>query len=227
MAATAPQLDPDANPDATPEAPATLEAVREALRTHVPERQPDKGQRRAAVAVLFRCREGALELFFIKRAEHPRDPWSGHMAFPGGRVDAGDDSSLAAAIRETREEVGFELDHAGRLLGRLDEIVAVARGRRLPLVIEPFVFEWQGDALPRPNAEVEAAHWIPVADLLDPQHRSTLAYEFEGTVYDLPCFRVASRVIWGLTYQMLMRLFAAVGWPRPSMQHPHFRTQPK
>lgn len=220
MAATAPQLDPDANLEAL----VTLEAVRRALHTHVPEQQPDKGQRRAAVAVLFRWREGALELFFIKRAEDPRDPWSGHMAFPGGRVDPGDASSLAAAIRETREEVGFELDHAAQLLGRLDEIVAVARGRRLPLLIEPFVFEWQGNALPRPNAEVEAVHWIPVAELLDPQHRSTLRYDFEGTRYDLPCFRVAGRVIWGLTYQMLMRLFAALGWPRPSMQHPaHIR----
>ncbi|HYN43940.1 MAG TPA: NUDIX domain-containing protein, partial [Thermoanaerobaculia bacterium] len=58
--------------------------------------------RKAAVAVILRDGDGGVELLFIRRAEHPRDPWSGQMGLPGGRVDPGDASPLAAALRETR-----------------------------------------------------------------------------------------------------------------------------
>ena len=63
----------------------------------------------AAVAMLLRQTQAGPEVFFIRRAEHPRDPWSGHMAFPGGRQHAEDSSLLDTAIRETLEEVGLDL----------------------------------------------------------------------------------------------------------------------
>ncbi|MCK5798107.1 MAG: CoA pyrophosphatase [Deltaproteobacteria bacterium] len=186
---------------------------------------PDAGQRRAAVAVLLRP-WGAEDVafLFIKRAEDPRDPWSGHMAFPGGRVDPRDADPLATARRETREEVGLDLEASAILLGRLDELQASAKGRRLPLIITPFVFAWEGenDALGGGdpelifNDEVEAIHWIRGRELRDPAAVGTTPYVFGGKRYDLPCLHVQGRTIWGLTYQMLMHFFDVVGWPRPS-----------
>ena len=69
----------------------------------------DEGARRAAVAMLLREAAEGPEVFFIERARHPGDPWSGHMAFPGGRVEVGDPDVRAAVERETLEEVGISL----------------------------------------------------------------------------------------------------------------------
>ncbi|NNL85157.1 MAG: NUDIX domain-containing protein, partial [Myxococcales bacterium] len=59
--------------------------------------------------MIFRENSAHTEVLFIERARHPDDPWSGHMALPGGRLDPVDASLRAAAERETREEVGVEL----------------------------------------------------------------------------------------------------------------------
>ena len=74
----------------------------------------------AAVAVLIRP-DGAV--LFIQRAEYEGDPWSGHMALPGGRIDPGDDGAEAAARREVHEEVGVDLATA-TLLGELDQVAS-------------------------------------------------------------------------------------------------------
>ena len=65
--------------------------------------QPSGG--RAAVALVLRENAGDPEILLIRRAERKGDPWSGHMAFPGGREDARDESLLETALRETREEL--------------------------------------------------------------------------------------------------------------------------
>ena len=75
----------------------------------------------AAVAAILRPNVGiaGYDILFIRRAEYEGDPWSGHMALPGGRVDPQDRDEEAAAIREVHEEVGIDLRAQGRLLGRL------------------------------------------------------------------------------------------------------------
>lgn len=87
-----------------------LELLRRALRARGAmrlERRPE--HREAAVALLLRPRE-QLEILLIKRAERDTDPWSGHMALPGGRREPGDADLVTTAFRETEEETGVPLD---------------------------------------------------------------------------------------------------------------------
>ena len=171
--------------------------------------------RRAAVAIIIShddALDQPLRLMFIRRAEHEQDPWSGHMAFPGGRVEPEDATTQSAAQRETLEEVGVDLAHDARVLGSLDDLPASAGGRVLPLAISPYVYLLRRQVSTTPNAEVEEVHWISVETLLAPQSCSTTPYTLRGHRFELPCLRVHERVIWGLTYQMLMRLFTVLKW---------------
>ncbi|MFH1132277.1 MAG: CoA pyrophosphatase [Pseudomonadota bacterium] len=171
--------------------------------------------KRAAVAVVFQFQDEkktGCNILFIRRAEHPEDPWSGHMAFPGGRVEKSDENALAAVHRETFEEVGIDLGKRAQLLGRLDDLHAMARGQFIPLVITPFVFSLLADVDLQPNDEVQEAFWVSASSLLDPNISSTVPYEIAGKKYDLPCFLVDDRVIWGLTHRILGQLFVALEW---------------
>src|SRR4051812_22030254 len=121
---------------------------------------------RAAVAVILREGTAGLEVLFIRRAEHPQDPWSGQMAFPGGRAEPANADLRATAVRETREEIGVDLFAAAEDLGRLDEVRAVARGRPVNLTITPFVFRLRQPFDPVLSVEVRSLHWLPLGELL-------------------------------------------------------------
>lgn len=188
--------------------------VRRALVTFRHSRVPLSGlMRQAAVAAILRDAPAGAELLFIRRAEHPRDPWSGHMAFPGGRVDRSDTDTLAAARRETREEIDLDLDRHATLLGPLSHVPAMAHGKPMPLVIAPFVFELHE---PAPafalSDEVQEVLWVPVAFFREPKNRTTMEWRKVGLGMTLPCYHFEGRVIWGLTLKMvdeLMSLLAA------------------
>jgi 8-oxo-dGTP pyrophosphatase MutT (NUDIX family) len=168
---------------------------------------------RAAVAAILRELPGAdsADLFFIRRAEHPSDPWSGHIAFPGGRRDPDDASLLRTAIRETREEVGIDLA-VDQLLARLPDVPAFTRSRAGNLVVAPFVFALSGDVAVVPNEEVASTLWVPVATLARGEGKSSFKLDYEGQTYDLPCMHLepGNHRLWGLTYKMLETLLDAV-----------------
>jgi 8-oxo-dGTP pyrophosphatase MutT (NUDIX family) len=189
-----------------------LGAVLARLAAVPPAVDSDAPGRRAAVAAVLRGTPGEAEaeILLIRRAEHPRDPWSGHMAFPGGRRDEGDPSLLATAIRETREEVGLDLEAQGELLTRLPDVPAIARGLRVGLTITPFVFALRGEALLGLNDEVAEALWAPLGALGRGEGAGIVPYQREGLTLELPCLHVEGRMVWGLTYQMLQSLFAAL-----------------
>ena len=188
--------------------------IRTRISRHEPRPISDKvASRRAAVAAIFRDRTDGIELLFIQRAKMEQDPWSGHMAFPGGQTEKRDSSPLHTARRETKEEVGVDLETAGQTVGQLDDIIASAGGRVVPMAITPFVFELLAPVEPDlDQREVEEVVWVPVTMLLDLTYASTVPYEIAGQRFHLPCFRVFNRVIWGLTYQMLMRMFTVLDW---------------
>jgi 8-oxo-dGTP pyrophosphatase MutT (NUDIX family) len=183
-----------------------VDDLRRALAGHEPRLLG--GRRRAAVAVVAHDAAAEPEMLFIERARHPADPWSGHMAFPGGRVDPGDADARAAAERETLEEVGLSLARA-ELLGRLDDVQA---GVRLvaPLVLSAFVYRLDTRAALTLNHEVAEALWVPVPTLLDPARH--VGHRRGPTKWPGICVGDPDRhVVWGLTYRLLAGLLRVAG----------------
>jgi 8-oxo-dGTP pyrophosphatase MutT (NUDIX family) len=189
----------------------TWEDVRTALAAREPAQVSDPFAARAAVAVVLRDGTGGIEVLFIRRAEHPQDPWSGQVAFPGGRAEPGDADLRATAIRETWEEIGVDLATAAETLGGLDEVRAVARMRPMNLTIAAFVFRLREPFDPVLSQEVTSLHWLSLGELLGSARRSTMDYAHQGESMQFPCFRVDELVIWGLTYRMFMSFQQRLG----------------
>lgn len=187
-----------------------LSQIRRALSPDTEPLRPGQDAKYAAVAAVLRAGPTGAEVLLIRRAEQERDPWSGHMAFPGGRFDPEDDHLLATARRETLEEVGLDLARSAELLGALEPLPAVARGRRVGLTIAPFVFELRGSAELRPNHEVVEALWAPLSALARGEGRAKVDYVLDGQRLELPAWDVEGRVVWGLTYRMLDSLLELV-----------------
>lgn len=175
-----------------------------ALRAHDPSVIPDdRCETRAAVALVLRPRgtPGDAELLFVQRVEDDRDPWSGHMAFPGGRRQSGDPHVLATALRETREETSLALEEPD-VLGRLDEVHPLTR--RLPsIAVTPFVAWYERAGRVRGNREVSDHVWVPLGVLADPAHRSTLRIPRGRGTVTFPTIEYGGYTIWGLTYEIV------------------------
>ncbi len=199
----------------------SLGNLRARLAQHVVKRLSDSDDDtpHAAVAIVLRYPSVpsiSPEVLLIKRTDNPRDPWSGHMAFPGGRCDEDDNGLLATAIRESREEVGISLDAQAELLGRLDDVPAIGRGRPLPLIIAPFLFVLLEDVpLVPQQGEVDEALWAAFEPLTSGAADTTIPYVFQGEHLDLPAYRVGQHIVWGLTYRMMQALFELAGSSLP------------
>jgi ADP-ribose pyrophosphatase YjhB (NUDIX family) len=191
-----------------------IDEIRLALARYEPVLATKDSPRRASVALVLREGAGrASEILFIERAEKEGDPWSGHMAFPGGRLDPTDESPEQAAMRETFEEVGLSLVGAERL-GRLDDLEGRHAGRPPGMLISAFVYHLPapGELVPQ-TSEVREAFWVPLHQLAVPERRvqrafrGTGSFEFPGIVVGEP----DRHVVWGLTYRFLEVFFQALG----------------
>ncbi len=161
--------------------------------------------RLAAVAAVLRVVEEP-ELLFIKRAEVAHDPWSGHVAFPGGRRDLGDVSLEATVIRETREELALDL-RDGQLLGRLDDLAP--RSRALPpIIVRPFVAVVSPDVAFVPNREVAGTFWVPLSHLRAVEAQVEYAMDVNGVRAVFPAYAVNGHVVWGLTERIVRQLLS-------------------
>ena len=186
-----------------------LAALAEALAARVPaEPEPTGTLPTAAVALVLRPGEEGLELLLIRRAEREGDPWSGHMALPGGRTQAEDADAVATAVRETREEVGIDLA-PGTFLGGLETVHPLS-SRAPRILVRPFVFADGDGVQARPNEEVDVAEWIPLTELLEPGAVTEHLLELEDLgPLRFPAYGARGYVIWGLTHRILTGFLAA------------------
>jgi 8-oxo-dGTP pyrophosphatase MutT (NUDIX family) len=196
-----------------------IELVRRALAAHRP--VPRAAPARAAVAVVLRAgAAGASEVLLIERALKDGDPWSGHMAFPGGRQDPGDPDPRFTAERETFEEVGLDLRRGAELLGQLDDLEGRHAGRPAGLAISAFVYHVsEAPPLVVQSEEVQSAFWVPVALLAEPARHVAYLMRHELGSFDMPGIRVGdadSHVVWGLTYRFLESFLDLLGRPLPN-----------
>ncbi|MEE8507730.1 MAG: CoA pyrophosphatase [Myxococcota bacterium] len=192
----------------------TIEQIRQSLATHQARTLSADGKRQAAVAIVLRGSGPGPELLFIERARHEGDPWSGHMAFPGGRVESADRDSRRTAERETQEEVGLSLASAA-YLGQLDDLEGRHAGRPAQMVISAHVYHLDEPARVVPNHEVQEVIWFPVAGLLE--HDRQVDYpvsngaRFPGILVGRP----EQHIVWGLTYRFVELLMRLLGNPIP------------
>jgi 8-oxo-dGTP pyrophosphatase MutT (NUDIX family) len=181
----------------------TLPQLRDRLQRRRPARLLEPGPSQAAVAVILVPGSDDLDALFIRRAEFPGDPWSGHMAFPGGRRHADDPGLLDTAVRETHEETGVQLAQA-HLLGELDD-VAPRTPLLPPIVIRPFVFGLQTHPVITTSLEVAYHRWIPLRSLAEASTNTEIL--LQGKPTRLPAFVIGQDVVWGLTERIVRCLF--------------------
>jgi 8-oxo-dGTP pyrophosphatase MutT (NUDIX family) len=172
-------------------------------------------QKRSAVAMILQVREGQLHILMIKRAEREGDPWSGHMAFPGGRMDKADANGYAVAVRETAEEVGLILGAQDECIGRLSDLNARPHRGTFGMAVSPFVFRLDRAVTFTPNHEVAEVVWVPLEFLLDADNREEIIWDYKGARRPMPCYRYQGRCIWGLSLMMLDELLDLVEGKNP------------
>jgi 8-oxo-dGTP pyrophosphatase MutT (NUDIX family) len=180
-----------------------------ALDSHSPvAAEEEEGVRKAAVALIFRLGENdVLELLFIKRAEYEGDPWSGQIAFPGGRAEERDKSLAETAIRETREETGIDLAREGMIVGRLDDLRP--RAVRLPaIMVRPFVALLDGREPLVLSGEVALSFWLPFTELARNDSWADGMVRAGGVQISARVFKHDEHVVWGMTERILTQLLA-------------------
>lgn len=200
--------------------PETLHRLRDRLlrRPRVVEHDADV-KWRAAVAVVLREHDGALEVLVIRRAERVGDHWSGHAALPGGRMSHGDASLEETAIRETREEIGMDLTLPSvERLGPLSEHPRERFRKMASFRVLPVVFAVrETPALTLDAREVADAKWVPLGALTSKSHRRRKLFWWRPFRRGplrlpmlLPTWHYEALVIWGLTHGILTDLLESI-----------------
>jgi len=161
--------------------------------------------------MILRGTRGPVDVLLIERAEREGDPWSGQIAFPGGRRERTDRTLLDTARRETKEEIGLSLARDAKLLGWLPWR---APANRVDWIVVPYVFTLRRSAQPKPTPEVARAFWARLDTLPEGLHKALL--EFPDGDLEAPAFDVGGgKPLWGFTFRVLCDLFDLVGWPAP------------
>jgi 8-oxo-dGTP pyrophosphatase MutT (NUDIX family) len=191
-----------------------LTLIRQTLQSRAPKVACDPLHRPAAVAMILLQGDPGLEVLFIERAPHPHDPWSGNLAFPGGRVDPDDADVQATAERECREEIGLDLAHAEHL-GRLDDII----GAHLPVRISCFVYLLAKLPELTLNHEVTRAFHFPLDELYNPSRHTRSELFWQGRKRPIQGIRLTENtpLLWGITYRLVTQLLSRLNQLDPAL----------
>jgi 8-oxo-dGTP pyrophosphatase MutT (NUDIX family) len=185
-----------------------LDRLTAALGSREPRALEDEGARHAAVAIVV-TREQDAALLFVKRREREGDPWSGHIAFPGGHAEPGE-TPAATAQRETLEETGLALGALGTALGRLDDVYP--RSVYLPrIIVTPVLFAVPTRLEVRPSEEIERAVWVQAEQVFDPASRKPFVLDRPTGRQEFESIHVGGLVIWGLTERILTQIATITG----------------
>lgn len=206
---------PPVDPTSTGPALTRLDEVASRFAGTSPVLSQDPARIQASVALILCEIEQDLAVLFIARASHPGDRWSGHIAFPGGRVEARDRDAAQTAERETLEEVGLSIDRT-QLVGRLNDL----QGYSESILVSGFVYTVPGVPRLVPNHEVASAFWLSFSELQSPDRHLIRPFDYRGGELILPAIRVLDveePLLWGLSYHFLELLMVQCGRRIPSM----------
>ena len=183
-----------------------VERLRRALATNkaAPREALANNSNAAAVLVPLFERAGDLHVVFIRRSDHV-ESHRGQVAFPGGRVDPGDPTLLAAALREAHEEVGLEPSTV-EVLGAFPTISTMTSG----IIVAPFVGVIPADSALRPSpSEVAEIFDVPLTALNDRRYRGSYRWSRPGAkASEFPAILYGGQIIWGLTLRVTERMLA-------------------
>lgn len=196
---------------AQPKSP--LDAL-QAIRQHEPRIKLQHSRIRAAVCLILREGNQGTEILLMQRAHHKNDPWSGQMAFPGGKIETSDAGPKEAAMRETLEEVGLDMADA-QYLGQLNDIYGFKLDGVYVAHISTFVFWLKQPVTIVPNYEVGDTVWLPFAWMDDPQRYMLYASPRAG-MPDMPAVRInldKQQILWGLTLRIIVHFFDLIDHP--------------
>lgn len=147
-------------------------------------------------------------LLLIRRASREGDPWSGHMALPGGRREPRDSDLIATVVREVEEEVGISLER-GQLITALDDVLP-QHPTLPPVAVRPHLFFLPTRPPLTLNLEVSEAVWVPLEQLLSPQTYQSVQIETSIGRRDFPAYQLGSGVVWGMTERILTGLLEEI-----------------
>lgn len=140
----------------------------------------------------------------IRRSDREGDPWSGHLALPGGRREPGDSDLVDTAIREVLEEVGMPLGRhqlAGRLVDVIPRVPSLP-----PVAVRPYVFVAPSRPPLALNSEVSEAEWVAVDHLLHTGTYRPVSLELRGEIREFPAYHLENSFVWGMTERILTDL---------------------
>lgn len=163
--------------------------------------------RPAAVLIPLFEKDGAWHLLFTERT-HDVEDHKGQVAFPGGRVDEGDESRIATALRETEEEIGLRPEEV-TVIGTLDELLTVTQYRVTPVV---GTFRWPYEFTTSP-AEIAAIFGTPLDWLADPANLEVQLRQppLGGPPIPVYFFHYDGHTIWGVTAGIVLCFLEAIG----------------
>jgi len=194
----------------------SIEEIARTMTGYVPALIDRPTKRHGSVAMILRDDGSEPHVLFVERARRQGDPWSGHIAFPGGTIEPDDAGPRQAAERETMEEIGLDL-RPGSYLGRLDDLT----GATLPVVVSGFVYAVSSPGPLTLSVEIQETFWTPLSLLTDATRRVEHRFRYGDAERSLPAIDLLGPgrpVLWGLTYRFIRQFLGLIGREAPEMR---------